>query len=83
MEQPQILRRLEQLKSEYLKERKQRFFGLMGMAGGICGAVVERFITHSHITVLFGLVGGLLVAFFIGAAFRVGEEDEAPGDRGG
>jgi hypothetical protein len=38
-------------------------FGLIGTLLG----VVIRFVTHSNIAVLIGAVGGLLVAFLLGA----------------
>ena len=39
-----------------------------GLAGTLVGEVV-RLITHAHIAVLIGALGGLLVAFLL-AAFR-------------
>jgi hypothetical protein len=38
----------------------------LGLTGTLLG-VVARFITHANIAVLIGTVGGLLVAFFLGA----------------
>jgi hypothetical protein len=50
----------------YSENESTRFVVNLGLIGTLLGVMV-RFITHSNIAVPIGAVGGLLVAFLLGA----------------
>jgi multisubunit Na+/H+ antiporter MnhG subunit len=50
----------------FSEDDSTRLMVTLGVIGTLLGVVI-RFITHSHIAVLVGAVGGLLVAFLLAA----------------
>ena len=77
MEEQKQLSGFDRWRAAYLpsNEPKRLFLALAAGVGMACGRIVQHF-RGSNLAPLFGMIGGLVAAFFIGAVLRIGEEDE-------